>query len=127
MSRRQFAMKKGVSRSNFDRYWKSYKSGKYDDLKLPGQRHRVRPGKYESVEKLLVEYVQSSKRDPNNTGLELTWSTLSIKAREIARQVLSPEEVEQFKASPGWLFKILGRYGFIKLNKSIKIKKLKKT
>ena len=122
MSRRQFAIKKGISRSNFDRYWRSYKSGKYDDLKLPAQRHRVRHGKYEPVEKLLVEFVQANKRDPNNTCLELTWNTLSSKARDIARQVLSPDEADQFKASPGWLFRILGRYGFIKLNKSTKIK-----
>jgi hypothetical protein len=111
MSQRQFSKKKGIYRSNFDRYWRLYKSGKLNNVLQPEKRHRLRNGKYMAVENMLIEYVKLTANEHGKP--EFSWGMLSRKALEIARLVLSPEEASSFKASPGWLYRILSRHGII--------------
>lgn len=111
ISRREFAKARDVSRTKFDRYWKNYRIGKYNNVKLANKRRRVKPGKYLPVETKLVEFLE--ERKASGIKNDLSWIVLSEKALELAKEVLPEEMQGSFRASAGWLYGVLHRNGFI--------------
>jgi hypothetical protein len=111
ISRREFAKARDVSRTKFDRYWKNYRVGKYNNVKLANKRQRVKPGKYLAVENKLVEFLEDRKAQGIKN--DLSWLVLSEKALELSKDILSEPLQATFKASAGWLYGVLHRNGFI--------------
>lgn len=111
ISRREFAKARDVSRTKFDRYWKNYRIGKYNNVKLANKRRRVKPGKYLAVENKLVEFLE--ERKAQGIKNDLSWIVLSEKALELSKDCLTEQLQTTFKASAGWLYGVLHRNGFI--------------
>jgi len=82
-----------------------FKSGK---LKLTNDgdwRVRRRGGKYEIVEDKLLEYIAE-----NYGGkAEVSWRELQAKALELANELLPPDVASGFRASQGWISRVLGK------------------
>jgi hypothetical protein len=114
ISRREFAKVQNVSRTKFDRYWKNYRVGKYNNVKLASKRRRVKPGKYLAVENKLIEFLEDRKAQGIKN--DLSWLVLSEKALELSKDSLSEPLQATFKASAGWLNGVLHRNGLIHVN-----------
>lgn len=82
-----------------------YKSGKLKLTHDGDWRVRRRGGKYEIIEDKLLEYIEL-----NYGGkAEVSWRELQAKALELANELLPPDVANGFRASQGWISRVLGK------------------
>ena len=105
-SMRQYCKDTEKSHSTFCGWVKDYDMGKMVAGTCNGWR-RHRAGSYLPVEQKLVEYIVL--RGELYQADALSWQLLQCTALELASKYLSPEEAAGFKASPGWLQRVLRR------------------
>ena len=91
-------------------------SNKYNDalqaVKNESQS-RVKKGKYFQVAEGLVKYIELRRRLYTKDGLGLSWLVLKDRALTIVQSVLSPDDFNNFKASDGFVDKVLKANGLV--------------
>ena len=100
--------------SAFQRYHKKYKDGKLNSLSSSnGNNYRQRKGNFHDIEEKIVDYIILRQKLFLTTKVGLSCKFLQQKSQQFFDN-LSEEEKDgrQFKASNGWISKVMSRNGF---------------
>lgn len=110
MSMEQYCSLHNIPKSTLSTWKKEVQSGKLNE-KLSGTTIKKRDvsGEYLEVEKKLVEYIKLRNERYERDYCGLSWLFMHEKALQFAAQVLDEESLANFKASSGWISRVLKR------------------
>ena len=110
MSMDQYCRLHNLSKSTLSTWKKAVDTGKLHE-KLQGLTEKMRDvsGEYEEVEKLLVAYINLRNERYEKDHCGMSWIFMHEKALQFAQRVLDKESLAKFKASDGWISRVLKR------------------
>jgi len=116
MTGRTFARSKKVNEDTFKSWVRKYAKNCINTQltaarKDDGKRMRERKCTYELVEQKVVDYIHKRNAKYQVDKCGSSWALMQDRTWPFAREVLSEEEQAEFKASYGWLSKVLLRNG----------------
>jgi hypothetical protein len=114
-NKRKFSSSHNIAESTFKMWLKQYSP---EDLNKPSevQRFKDRKGIYPEVSAGLKEYIELRRRLFLVDGVGLSWDILRSRAFKIAEKVLDADRLSSFKASDGFIDKVLKSNGFVGVN-----------